>query len=119
MPKQPASNSIGITLAQFAFFGIISATLLWVLLTELGVLDLFLPHSRPAWLVAAVAAGGALIGVTRASRLLHVLTGAALALWLTVCLSPLAGSMARSLKTEASPAPADAVVVLSSEIQPD
>ncbi len=118
MPK-PASKGVGTTLAQYAFFGLVSAVLLWVLLEELGLLDLFLSYRRPVWLPAAVAGAGAVIGVTRLSRVLHALTGAAVALWLVVCLTPIAGHMAQSLKVEAPPAPADAVVVLASSVQPD
>jgi len=106
-------------LAQFAFFGAVSAALAWAVLVELGISQLVPALRERGWMVAAVVGGGALIGITRASRVLHVLTGILLAVWLAVSLTPVAGRMARPLKTESLPVRADAVVVLSSAVHPD
>src|SRR5689334_13057739 len=92
MPK-PGSKSVAATLGQFAFFGAVSAALAWAVLVSLGISQIIPAFRERGWLVAAVVGGGALIGVTRAGRLLHALTALFLALWLAVCLSPLAGQM--------------------------
>jgi uncharacterized SAM-binding protein YcdF (DUF218 family) len=117
MPK-PATQRLKITGLSLAFFGLTSAVLSWVLLARLGILALLPALRERDWLPVA-AAVGALVGVTRLNRVLHVFTAAVLGLWLVVCFTPLAGRLARPLKLESPPAPADAVVVLSSSIQSD
>src|SRR5438067_2353549 len=102
------TNSPARLLTTFAFFGAISAALSWAVLAELGITQIVPAFRGRAWIVAAVVGAGVLIGVTRLARVMHTITGFLLAVWLVVCLTPLPGRLARPLKTESPPVPADA-----------
>jgi uncharacterized SAM-binding protein YcdF (DUF218 family) len=113
------TRTLPVSLLGLALAGAASALLSWVLLDQLGILWLIPPLRGRDELVLAAAAFGLVIGITKACRVLHGLTVLVVACWGTVFLSPLAVRMVRPLKVEQPPAPADAVVVLASRIQPD
>lgn len=113
------SSAPGQSRALSVFFSVISAIAGWLLLREVGILDL-LPLFRNQDSSALVAlCVGALLGLTRARLVLHMITACALCLWLVVAYSPLAGAIARPLVVDVAPVKADAIVVLSSNVQRD
>lgn len=118
MPK-PSAKSVSTTFAALAFYGMTSAALAWITLDQLGILWLARWMRGKNWLVLPVVLVGAVLGMTKLNRLVHFLAAASFCLWLTVILTPFSGWLARPLKIESAPAPADAVVVLSSWMQPD
>jgi uncharacterized SAM-binding protein YcdF (DUF218 family) len=118
MPKS-TPRTLNTTFGALAFYGATSAVLSWVLLDQLGILWLVPKLRGREWIVAPVALVGALLGVTKLNRLIHGLAGLVLGLWLAVVFTPVSGALARPLKIESAPAKADAVVVLSSRVQPD
>ena len=113
------STTRGTIRASRAFHGMTSAVLSWLLLDQLGLIGLISALRGRENLIIAAAVIGAMMGTTRAHRALHGATILIFGLWLVVCLTPLAGRLAGSLREESPPVEAHAVVVLGSNIQPD
>jgi uncharacterized SAM-binding protein YcdF (DUF218 family) len=118
LPAQ--QGRLTVTAGSLAFFGATSVALIVVLLDQLGLLWL-LPaaRGRELWIVLGALPVGAFLGITKANRLIHAAAGLVLLLWIVVSTTPVAGWLTRGLQVAAAPAPADAVVVLASYIQPD
>jgi uncharacterized SAM-binding protein YcdF (DUF218 family) len=88
------------------------------------VKDLGLRHVVSYWgpmtlPVLAIGLAGALLWPTRLRRTLVVLGTALFTLWLAVAWSPLSRALARPLVRADAVQPADAIFVLSSNVQPD
>jgi uncharacterized SAM-binding protein YcdF (DUF218 family) len=94
--------------------------LIWIIADQLDLFELLPPlRNMSAWPALLLLAGGVWLWQSRARGVLLAVTAALMLLWLLVCLTPLSRRLLKSTVLAMPPRPAQAVVVLSSGLQPD
>jgi uncharacterized SAM-binding protein YcdF (DUF218 family) len=99
--------------------GLVLGLVCGLLAKDLGFRGLVSYWGTFAPVVVGCALAGAILWATRLRRLLVVITTMMALLWLAVAFTPLAAMMVRPLLRSDPPAQADAIYVLSANVQPD